>query len=181
MLPILLAAGLPFTTAASGGQLGVAKMPKWFNRVPELLFAMYFGYAAFLRTGQWQDFLIGTLITFVAMEMGHGNFYHDGMLETQYPDRPSSLETYTGLHWLLPKLGYPVRSKWYCRILMALKGFLIGLPAFPFGLTLIVLWPNAYRIGFRYLLKDSAPAEWISGIYAMLVMIVAYVYYIYCR
>lgn len=135
-------------------------------RLPEILFGLCFGVANYLIFGDiaWAALAWGW--SFIWMETGHGNYYHDGMLPTQYPDTPGTLERYSGLHWLLPRIGYPSRGKVYCRALMGLKWFLIGLPILSAAPMLAVLGPLAYAISFRVFRVDSEPAEWLSGFFA---------------
>ena len=112
--------------------------------------------------------------SFFAMETGHGNAFHDGMGEHNYPDRWQTLDYI--VRPITNRLGFAPRSKWYCRIFMGVKGLFIGLPLGWAALPLFVLWPLAYAIGFRYLRSDSEPAEWISGGFAgMLIGVVLYI------
>lgn len=157
---------------ASGGGLNVTKLPIWCNRVPELLFALPFGYAAFVASGSVWCGLACWLWSFIAMELGHGNAYHMGAKQHDFPDRRQTLDYLVwplchAIEWAAhlagKKLEIAPRSAIYCWVFMGLKGLLIGLPAYPFGIALAVLWPLAYWISFVILKKDSAPAEWISG------------------
>jgi hypothetical protein len=170
--PVALAImALPFLARGSGGGAGMKRA----GGLPEMAFGLVIGLVNYhlhhdsLVAAAWAVF------SWLAMERGHKNFYHDGTLATQFADTPGGLEKWSGLYWLLPRLGMPPRSTGYCRILMGLKWLLIGLPMFPFGLAMAILGPVAYWYAFRPLkIKyDSAPAEWLTGIFTMLVAAVA--------
>lgn len=142
------------------------------SRFPEFLFALHFAVTAYERTGSIACAAGVLLTTYAAMELGHGNFMADGVAEHDFPDRASSLEKWTGLHWLLPRLGLAARSKWYSRILMALKGGLIGAGLGWWALLLAPLWALAYALCFQPqkhkppMQRSSEIAEWISGAFA---------------
>jgi hypothetical protein len=154
---------LPIITAllarASGGGLGVSKMPRWFNRVPELLFAAVIGYVAFGLT--WYA-AIAMAWSFIAMELGHGNAYHMGVLQKDFPDRWQSLDYI--VRPIARLFKFEPRSRGYCWIFMGLKGFLIATPLGLPALSIIILWPLAYQISFS-LTKDSSLGEWLSGLF----------------
>lgn len=160
-LPLIMA----LLARASGGGLGVHKMPSWFNRVPEFLFAAIVGYAAFGLT--WYA-LAATVWSFIAMEMGHGNAYHMGVHQHSFPPRKQSLDVI-----VLPIsnwLGFENRSRGYGWLFMGLKGLLIALPLGWYALPMAVLWPLAYQISFS-LTEDSGIAEWLSGAFLGTVML----------
>lgn len=139
-------------------------LPSWAKRIPEAIFAIPFGYALCLSTGIWYLGILGWLWTYFAMELGHGNAYHMGKLETQFPDRHQTLDYL--VRPITNRLGFLPRSESYCWVFMGIKGLLIGLPAAPAGILLAFFWPFAYWIAFWLLKRDSAPAEWISGAFA---------------
>ena len=141
--------------------------PAWARVSSTILFGISFGAVAALHWGV-AYFLLGG-ITAWAFSKGHGNFMHDGVAQFDFPDEPEWLEKWTGLHWLLPKLGMAPRSKWYCRVMMGVKGGLIAAPAFPCGLVLALLWPFAYAVCFQPqvnvepMKRNSVVAEWLTG------------------
>jgi len=186
MSRMLLLLTTPLITRAAGGGVGWDTLCKWMGKrygkrsasllgkVPEIVFAIHFGvcaqYLAWMVFPIWYvpyiAYFVATTWSYAFMEIGHKNIYHDGtLLQPTWQDTPGSLERYSGMHYLLPKVGITPRSKWYCRIGMGLKWGLIGLPIFPFGLALIVLGPIAYAIAFRTLKIrwDSSPAEYLQG------------------
>lgn len=184
---------MPFITRAAGGGVGADQLRAWVlenygagaasfvGRLPEILFALPFGYVAALHWATSPPmfagiFVIAAVWAFVFMETGHGNGYHDGVAEHAFPDRHQSLDYI--VRPITNALGFAPRSKWYCRIFMGIKWGLIGLPAFPFGLALMVLGPFAYYVSFRVLRRESAPAEWISGLAAGMVLAIAYGFFI---
>lgn len=157
---------MSFLSRAAGGGVGATKV---WSRLPELLFAVPFGLAAYLGTGCWLIGILGAIASYYAMEMGHGTVYEmNGYFDhnRDNPDKPrvQTLEKivrpiYVGL--FKGDIYKPLYS-WLC---MGLKGLLIGLAAFPFGLSLAFLWPLSYWIS-RKVIKDKASAEWISGAFA---------------
>lgn len=69
-------------------------------------------------------------------------------------------------------MGWKLGEWQYCWLFMGLKGVLIGLPAFPFGLILGVLWPAAYAYGHQ---KRIGTDEFLTGVYAGLVVVLVLV------
>ena len=59
--------------------------------------------------------------------------------------------------------GWEVQGTEYSWVFMGLKGFLIGLLLFPYGLILAVLWPLSYYIGLRLVPPQWGLHEWLSG------------------
>jgi len=158
---------MAFLARAAGGGLGVSELPRWCNRIPELLFALPFGYCAWISTGSIGWGIFGWVWSFVAMEMGHGNVYRMTGIDGQFADRPQSIEKI--VRPIFTRLGGDITKPHYSWVVMGCKGLLIGLPAFPCGLALTVLWPFAYFIGNRTE-KDSAVAEYLSGMFAGIVI-----------
>ena len=161
---------------------GYKKTAAFLRRLPEIVFALPFGVLVYFEHGiAWG--LAAWAWSFAAMELGHGNGYHDGVYEKDFPDRLQSLDYIVrpllrGVVWLSVLCGkvtsFPPRSKWYCRVFMTVKGAAIALPlgwvALPFG----ILWALAYAISFRWTFlphKDSEAAEWISGAFAAIIIV----------
>lgn len=139
--------------------------PKISKPASKFFIAFSFGLAASVMHGDWWWMPVG-IVSAIGLSFGHGNFWHDGVQENTFPHDPEKLEIITGMFWLLPRIGIMPRSKWYCRIMMAIKGGIIGAPIYPCGLALIFLWPISYLIGFRVLNIRTIWAEIISGICA---------------
>lgn len=131
--------------------------------IPELLFAVPFGvlsYKILIACGVWlpASILGGVAITarcYLWMQTGIGYVLGWGEPRPITAD-PNRHQTLTPVvDWLAAKLGItktigdaqnsPTIN--YCRLFMAVKGFLIGLPAG--GVVLAVLWPLGYEIGAR--------------------------------
>lgn len=112
---------------------------------------------ALLCSNTIEQVIILTVWGYVAMQLGHGNFY--GMRGVAaLNDQPEKLEQFTRkvYRWSIYEPAY----SWSC---MGSKGFLIALPL---GLAVAaanaLLWPLAYYIGFRKL-NDGAYAEVLAG------------------
>lgn len=142
---------------AGGGQ----KADEVWSGLPELLFGSVIGLAVWYVTGVWWLALIGGLFSYGAMEKGHGNFF---AMQGVKPgaDDPEDLERW-GFRTVFTRyfkgdIHTPAYSWW----MMAVKGFLIGLPLFPMGLILVGLWPAAYSFGYA-VLKRAEASEWYSS------------------
>lgn len=164
---LLLKLYMVITARMSGGGLYANRLPHGLNRLPELLFALPFGYVAFLSTGNLLLGALGWLWSFVAMELGHGNFYRMTGVGGGFTDRPQSIERLT--RPIFSRLGGDITHPSYSWVNMGLKGLLIGLPAAPAGLLLVVLWPLSYHVGTR-IEKAPALSEYLSGVAAALVL-----------
>lgn len=101
------------------------------------------------------------------MQAGHGIILEWGGLRKPDSD-PDRKQTLTPVvNWLADRLGIqkthddimnsPTIN--YCRLFMAVKGFLIGLPAG--GIVLAVLWPLGYEIGHRT--RGTVIERWINN------------------
>ena len=145
----------------------------------QIVFSLAFGAAsAHLHHGiEWAPLGV---ISGIAMARGVGNFMHDGVAEKDFPDEPEQLERITGLHWLLPRLGMPSRSKWYCRVMMGIRWGLIASPALQFGLPMVILGPFAYAVCFQpqkavtRMKRSSLVAEWLVGPFAAACAVAAF-------
>lgn len=153
-----------FMARASGGGLFANKV---WSRLPEIIFAVPFGYCAYHTSGLWYVGLIGFITSYFAMEMGHGTIYGMTGWRSDDPDRIQTIEKIVRPIYI--KLGGNIYNPLYSWVCMGLKGLLIGLAAFPFGLLLAALWPFSYWIGHR-VEKNPAVAEWVSGMMAGLVI-----------
>lgn len=150
-------------------------MPKPLGRLPELLFAGAIGVAthasdhaeriALLVCDRLPQLdpahaLIGVAVAafgwaYAWMETGHGTAY----TMARVPEIANTIDPKTGkprkqtLSWVVDPLckaiGAPLGGVFYSWVFMGLKGLLIGLPLFPLGLALAILWPLAYEIGWQ--------------------------------
>lgn len=131
----------------------------WKPRGAEWMFAVPFAAVSYTLFGWWG--ILGLVTTYLGMQLGHGNFYH--MEGVSNPDKPEALE------WLARKLWSDINSPFYSWLCFGIKGALIGLAVFPYGLALIPLWPLAYYLSWKYW-NATAPAEWLAGGFAGLVL-----------
>lgn len=141
---------------------GWGKVPKEIGGLPELLFGLVFGAASFYVTGDMAIAFLAWVWCWVWVNVGHGNAYHDGTEKDIFPDRFQAPLDYV-VRPVCKLLKWEVRGTAYCRLFMATKGLMIGLPMFPYGLLLAPAWAASYWISFRVLKRGSMPAEWISG------------------
>lgn len=156
---------------ASGGGLGAhildarkdgGKSPFNLTWLPEALFGLCIGLATGYEYG-WLWTLPAFAWSYIFMQSGHGTFYNMQGWQSSNPDRKQTLEyvvrpVFNLFGWSI----YTPRYSWAC---MGLKGAMIGLPLFPFGLLLAFLWPLAYAI------KDSELGEWLSGAFTGLCIV----------
>lgn len=135
------------------------KLPFNGTWIPELLFALPFGGCASLFYTDIIAVLIalaaGTAWSYFFMQRGHGVVLPWG--DEAKPGNRTRSQTLDKISDPLAKLfrikkwkpdGYS-RTVEYCRLFMAVKGFLIGLPTGPGAIVLTVLWPLSYEIGHR--------------------------------
>lgn len=147
---------LPFytaiTSAWSGGSLwGHNYLP---GPTPEILFALAFALAWWPIAGWWC--ILAAVWSFVWIETGHANALPWG----KGGHNPNRVNTLTPVvNWLCARLGIELYSVNYCRLFMAVKGSLIGLPVG--GLPLAILWPLGYEIGER--LGSNTYRELLAG------------------
>lgn len=129
-----------------------------WNRIPqlEIAFVAPFGLVAYLHTGIWWIGVAGWIVSYVGMQLGHGNFYQMKGVDITN-DKPEDIEK-TIRPYYKASIYHPLYS-WVC---MGAKGLIIGLGAFPYGLALVALWPLSYWLSFKYT-KDSMLAEWLAG------------------
>lgn len=167
ILSFLLILWMATTARAAGG--GVFADKVW-SRLPEILFALPISLAAWAISDSIWFGSFALAWSYFAMEIGHGNAYHMGFLEKDYPDRWQTLDYLVRPITKLLKLA--PRSAGYCWVFMGLKGLLIGLPLGMPALILALLWPLAYYLSFKFT-RSSEVAEWVSGIFAGLVIILA--------
>lgn len=130
---------------------------EWKPNQAEWLFAVPFALCSYLLYGWWG--VLGLFTTYLGMQLGHGNFW----LMEGAGDKPERLE------WLVKKFYDNTDSPLYSWICFGVKGFVIGLCVFPYGLALIPLWPLAYHLSWKYW-NATAPAEWIAGGFSGIVL-----------
>lgn len=153
----------------SGGGLGAQYLPRSLTWLPEALFAVPLGYAGAVgmmhMTGSDFPpplaFAVASVWSYLWMQTGHGTVLQWG----SDPSAATGTRTQTltpVINWMAKRLGLTVGEVGYCRLFMAVKGFLIGLPAG--GLPLAFLWPLAYEIGVR--VRRHEVSELLSGAFA---------------
>lgn len=115
---------------------------KW-DGLPEMLFGVPFGIAAFYVSGcPWYG-VAAWAYTWAAMETGYGDVLGWGKAQGVTPEtHPLSYI----VDPLARKFGFKYYDRNYCRLYMAFKGLAVGLAIPPVGLLLFVLWPLWYEI-----------------------------------
>ena len=151
----------------------------WFKlkTVFGLLFGLAFGFTAYNVYGHWVAGLLGFLVSWRGFEFGHGTFYamigyHDHNRDPSKPDVPRIQTLEKVVRPIYTRLGGDIYNPLYSWVCMGVKGLLIGLAAGWYGLLLAVLWPFAYWVGHR-IEKQPEVAEWISGMFAGLIIAMA--------
>lgn len=143
MTSLLFILLMAFLARASGGGWPapwLSEKIKW-DGLPELLFGLAFGIALYIVSGSVWCGLAVWIWSYAWMETGHGDVLQWGRY------RNATRETHTLsplVEFITDRLGFQCADKNYCRVYMAVKGFLIGLPVG--GILLAVLWPLAYEI-----------------------------------
>lgn len=171
--------------SASGGSFPYSNKLDRFSLtwLPEALFALPFG-IVWVLDGHWIIGVLAAAWSYIWMQTGHGAVLHWGRNpELATGDRKQTLTP--AVNFIADKLNIKIGSLDYCRLFMALKGFLIGLPLLPAAIVLAALWPLAYEIGSRLRDKDFVIAgrridthmitELLSGAFAG-IAIVMFVY-----
>lgn len=148
-----------------GGGLGAEKlrkkgspeggvMPYNLSWIPEVLFGLGLGLPVTMVLKQHELWLFMAALvgagcsawSYGWMETGHRNAY-SFLFKNFNPWKPHTLDPV--VQKICRQLGVKVWSKQYCWVFMGVKGFLIGLPIFPFGLLLTVIWPAWYAFGAK--------------------------------
>lgn len=162
---IIIIAIMATLARLAGGGLFASKLPA---KLPEILFALPFGYVMVMHTANMYWGLATWLWSYIWMETGHGTAFHMGFKpEIAQGGRKQALSRF--IDPVCNALGYPLGGKLYCWLFMGLKGLLIGLPVAPWGLALSFLWPLGYWLG-RMIGNRHGAIEWISGAFAGLVI-----------
>lgn len=141
---------------------GWGGVPKAISWLPKILWGLAIALAVAYHTDSALFFLIAWVWAWFSVKAGHGNAYHDGTERDTFPDRFQAPIDYV-VRPVCKLLKWEVRGTAYCRLFMATKGLMIGLPMLPYGLLLAPAWAASYWISFRVLKRGSMPAEWISG------------------
>jgi hypothetical protein len=160
---------------AAGGGLGAkyldkegvkdGKMPFSMTWLPEALICIALGAAVGVEAADQFNHALWGLLSMPAagwvyawVQTGHGTAYHMGRTPASAQgERKQTLSIVVDpvCKWL----GWTLGERPYCYLFMGLKGLLIGLPLFPLGLIMAVLWPVAYDLGR---IKNNETAEWLS-------------------
>lgn len=162
MIELLIIPYMALMARLSGGGYFADKIPK---PLPEILFGAGFGFF------YWQIFdnttaaALALVWSFAWMETGHGSVL-------KWEGRGNRRQFLTPIvDFIYSALPAALKGgKNYCRLFMAVKGFLIGLPVG--GVLLAILWPLAYEIGHR--LRRHEVSELLSGVFAGASILVFY-------
>lgn len=143
-----------------------------YKRIPEVLFAIIIGSASFhVYTPALASAL--TILSFFAMEMGHGTFYTMDGYKDFGRHRIQTIEKIVRPIYNLSGLSiYSPAYSWFC---MGVKGLLIGIAMGYWGLLLAVLWPTCYWIGHR-IERFGAIAEYLSGMVTGVLVVLCYMH-----
>ena len=170
-----------FLARAAGGGFGAeylrakedgGAMPFNLSFLPEIIFGISFGAASYVFSGNFFYAACVSIWCYLWMETGHGTVLQWGAdPQAAKGERRHTLTPV--VEWICRQIN--ARTDFYiefgdinyCRIFMAVKGFLIGLPFG--GLPLAVLWPLAYE-SKRYT-KSHAITEMLSGAFAALAIL----------
>lgn len=157
--------------------------------LPEVFFSLPFGHA--LAAGVcflWGDialwiqaitFMLGAGRAYAVMQSGHGSVLPWGrkVPDDEYEFYRTRTNTYTratdylALRLKIPRDGADgLRSVPYCRLYMAIKGFLLCTPTG--GIINMLGWPSSYQIGVRC--DNHALSELISGVSATAALLAFY-------
>ena len=164
------------TSRMSGGGLGAKYLDKKgkgsgvmpFNAtwLPEAAFCLPFGLLPALVAqpyiGPWANALGAFLfaVSYLGMQAATAPGLHWGKGNYD-PNRTSTLKPFAD--WLADKVFgiTDASTKEYCRVYMAVKGFIIGFPVG--GIPLAILWPLGYDVGFKINKGDQGWHEVMSG------------------
>lgn len=167
MTKILFILYMAFLARASGGGFGADKLPSWTKPIPEMLFGLAFGGAVYLVTGNLFLTALAGVWSYAWMETGHGTILQWGASpEDAQGERRQRLTPV--IEFLSDKFGFTYGDINYCRLFMAVKGFLIGLPVG--GIVLAILWPLAYET--KRWTKNHALTEMLSGVFAAVAILI---------
>lgn len=162
ILVVYLVTAMAVLSAYAGGSLpGSHKLDRCgLTWLPEAIFAAHIGvFAAVTYAGSWGGVAV-TVWSYLWMQTGHGTVLQWGRDPSQAVGRTQTLTPV--VNWLAERFGFTLGDVNYCRLFMAVKGFLIGLPVG--GLPLAILWPLAYEIGVR--VGKHEVSELLSGAFA---------------
>lgn len=177
---LLLVPVMAIISRASGSDDRFGTLWTGWSGFPELLYGIIFAQAGYLITGNWWLALILGIVSWRAMETGHGTFYdmqgwrgEDGPPNFGTPEKPR----YCDLDYILVPLfkiaGRNPKAPEYSWIAMGLKGLLIGLPLLTFASLQSVLFVSAYAVNRAYMPNRPELAEWTAGMAAGLTIAVA--------
>lgn len=156
LISLLLIPVMAFLHYWAGGN--IFPLPKKFSWIPEAIMGLIIAGAVSLHYGNWWIFAPVSVFSFFMINLGHGTIYKMTGWQSSDPNRKQTLEYVVRLFY--KDIHTPLYS-WLC---MGFKGFLIGLPLFPLGLSLSILWPVAYYLG-NVKLGHNKWAEAISGVF----------------
>jgi len=142
--------------------------PRWCRTVSLAAFALLFGSASAVLWGHgWMVF--DGIWSASIFALGHGNVFamrgaQDGIGNP--PSTPELIERWGG-RWIYTTIfrgdiHHPIYSWW----IMGLKGLLIALPIGLSAIGFMLAWPAYYWISFREVDGTSATAEWATGTFS---------------
>ena len=167
---MILTLYMAITSRMAGGGFYANRL---WKPLPELLFSIPFGWCGAEIARHFTDsnpvqivaYITAFVWSYLWMQTGHGTVLPWGG-KLQESDRGRTQFLTPAVTRLAKLLRIEVfqddnhsRTLNYCRLFMAVKGFLIALPVG--GVVLAVLWPLAYEIGTR--MRNHALSELIAG------------------
>lgn len=170
-LTIAAAASLmAFLSRASGSDGKRGSLWTGWSGAPELAYGAVFGLACYSIYGNFWLSLVAFVVSWRAMELGHGTFYDmqgwkgaDGPPHFGTPEKPRMQTLDYVLLPLFKRLKLNPRRPAYSWVAMGIKGLLIALPLGPFVALNAVLFPASYAITRHYWPSKPELAEWTAG------------------
>lgn len=166
---IMAVAGRAHGSATKDEVTGVPTgWPSWDKTAAMIVFGVAFAWANYSLFDLWWLALLSGAASVLALNTGHGRFFAMDGANLNDPN-PEKIEKYLVLWWYPGDITKPLYS-WVC---MGIKGLLVGLAAFPYGLSLAVLWPLSYYLSTRFSLGQdkTCAAEWLRGVFSGMVVI----------
>lgn len=185
MIEVLFICLMAYLSALSGGsvypahvfdhEVKLGRLRINFTWLPEMLFAIPFGIVGAHGFGIPVAIIPCIIWSYIWMQTGHGTVLHWGdKPENSTGERKQTLTPV--VNRIAKTFKIEIGSRNYCRLFMAVKGFLIGLPAG--GIPLAILWPLGYEIGYRLRIRGNADshsiAELSCGLFAGVAILMAW-------
>ena len=166
MIKLLLYPLFAALSRASGGGIGAhildkkgekrGRMPFNMTWLPEAILAILAGavWGIVNATVLWAIPVAAYI--YIIWQSGHGTVYNMKGWDSKDPTRIQTIEW--PIRIIFNLFRWNIRTPAYSWAVMGFKGFLIGLPFFPFGVPLAILWPASYAY------RDTKAGEWLSGL-----------------